>query len=140
MAITIQDIQKQWGISRATVYKHIKAGKLSRLPNGLVDLAEVLRVYGEPKKNTGRDKPVTAIDNGDAQENRLLLEKIAFLEAQLVKAEEREERLRESEDWFKRHLEKAQETIQLLEHKKAATPQPSKKGLFGRLIGAINND
>ena len=48
MAITIQEIQKQWGISRATVYKHIKAGKLSRLPNGQVDLAEVLRVYGEP--------------------------------------------------------------------------------------------
>ena len=140
MAITIQDIQKQWGVSRATVYKHIKSGKLSRLENGLVDVAEVLRVYGEPNKNTGRDKPVTAIDNGDTQENRLLLEKIAFLEAQLVKAEEREERLRESEDWFKRHLEKAQETIQLLEHKKTASPQPSKKGLFGRLIGAINND
>ena len=140
MAITIQDIQKQWGISRATVYKHIKAGKLSRLPNGLVDLAEVLRVYGEPNKNTGRDKPVTAIDNGDAQENRLLLEKIAFLEAQLVKAEEREERLRKSEEWVKSQFEKAQETIQLLEHKKAATPQQTKKGLFGRLIGAINND
>ena len=52
MAITIQEIQKQWGISRATVYKHIKAGKLSRLQNGQVDLAEVLRVYGEPSKNT----------------------------------------------------------------------------------------
>jgi len=44
MAITIQDIQKQWGVSRATVYKHIKSGKLSRLPDGLVDVAEVLRV------------------------------------------------------------------------------------------------
>jgi len=44
------------------------------------------------------------------------------------------------EDWLKSQVEKAQETIQLLEHKKAASPQPSKKGLFGRLIGAINND
>ena len=133
MAITIQEIQKQWGVSRATVYKHIKAGKLSRLPNGQVDLAEVLRVYGEPSKNTGRDKQAIGVDNSDTQENRLLLEKIAFLESQLVKAEERE-------DWLKSQVEKAQETIQLLEHKKTASQQPSKKGLFGRLIGAINND
>jgi predicted transcriptional regulator len=133
MAITIQEIQKQWGISRATVYKHIKAGKLSRLPNGLVDLAEVLRVYGEPSKNTGRDKQAIGVDKSDTQENRLLLEKIASLELQLVKAEEREE-------WLRGQVETAQETIQLLEHKKTASPQPSKKGLFGRLIGAINND
>ena len=76
---------------------------------------------------------MTAIDNGDTQENRMLLEKIASLEAQLVKAEKRE-------DWLRERFEKAQETIQLLEHKKAATPQQTKKGLFGRLIGAINND
>jgi predicted transcriptional regulator len=133
MAITIQEIQKQWGVSRATVYKHIKAGKLSRLPNGQVDLAEVLRVYGEPSKNTGRDKQETAINNGDTQEKKLLLEKIALLESQLFKAEKMEE-------WLKGQFEKAQETIQLLEHKKAASPQPTKKGLFGRLIGAINND
>ena len=133
MAITIQEIQKQWGISRATVYKHIKAGKLSRLPNGLVDLAEVLRVYGEPSKNTGRDKKAIAVDSVDSQENKLLLDKIAFLESQLVQAEKRE-------DWLKGQFEKAQETIQLLEHKKTASQQPSKKGLFGRLIGAINND
>jgi len=133
MAITIQEIQKQWGISRATVYKHIKAGKLSRLPNGQVDLAEVLRVYGEPSKNTGRDKQAIGGDNSDTHENRMLLEKIASLELQLVKAEEREE-------WLRGQVETAQETIQLLEHKKAATPQQTKKGLFGRLIGAINND
>ena len=133
MAITIQEIQKQWGISRATVYKHIKAGKLSRLADGHVDLAEVLRVYGEPSKNTGRDKQAIGGDNSDTHENRMLLEKIASLELQLVKAEEREE-------WLRGQVETAQETIQLLEHKKAATPQQTKKGLFGRLIGAINND
>lgn len=132
MAITIQEIQKQWGISRATVYKHIKAGKLSRLDNGLVDLSEVLRVYGEPSKNTGRDKQAIGVDNSDTHENRMLLEKIASLELQLVKAEEREE-------WLRGQVETAQETIQLLEHKQPSA-QPSKKGLLGRLLGAINND
>ena len=132
MAITIQEIQKQWGISRATVYKHIKAGKLSRLPNGQVDLAEVLRVYGEPSKNTGRDKQEIAVDSVDSQENKLLLDKIAFLESQLAQAEKREE-------WLRGQVETAQETIKLLEHKQPSA-QPSKKGLLGRLLGAINND
>ena len=113
---------------------------VSPLSYGQVDLAEVLRVYGEPSKNTGQDKQAIGVDNSDTHENRMLLEKIAFLESQLVKAEEREERLRKSEEWVKSQFEKAQETIQLLEHKKAATPQQTKKGLFGRLIGAINND
>ena len=140
MQITIQELQNQWGVARSTVYKHIKAGRLTRLANGKIDVSEIVRVYGEPSKNTGRDKQAISVDNSDTQENRLLLEKIAFLESQLVKAEEREERLRKSEEWVKSQFEKAQETIQLLEHKKAATPQQTKKGLFGRLIGAINND
>lgn len=125
MAITIQEIQKQWGVSRATIYKHIKAGKLSRLADGLVDITEVLRVYGEPQSDTQRDKLETVVDT---QETKLLLEKIAFLESQLSQAEKRE-------DWLKGQVEKAQETIQLLEYK-----QPAKKGLFGRVIGAIRND
>lgn len=125
MAITIQEIQKQWGVSRATIYKHIKAGKLSRLADGLVDITEVLRVYGEPQSDTQRDKLETVVDT---QETKLLLDKIAFLESQLRQAEKRE-------DWLKGQVEKAQETIQLLEYK-----QPAKKGLFGRVIGAIRND
>ena len=132
MQISIQELQNRWGVARSTVYKHIKAGRLTRLANGKIDVSEIVRVYGEPSKNTGRDKQAIGVDKSDTQENRLLLEKIASLELQLVKAEEREE-------WLRGQVETAQETIQLLEHKKAATPQ-TKKGLFGRLIGAINND
>ena len=58
----------------------------------------------------------------DNQETKLLLDKIAFLESQLIQAEKRE-------DWLKGQVEKAQETIKLLEYKK-----PTPKGLFGRVI------
>jgi predicted transcriptional regulator len=125
MAITIQEIQKQWGVSRATVYKHIKAGKLSRLADGLVDISEVLRVYGEPSKNTQSGYTAIAVDT---QETKLLLDRISLLESQLSQAEKRE-------DWLKGQVEKAQETIKLLEHK----PQ-TQKGLFNRVIGAIRNN
>ena len=43
------------------------------------------------------------------------------------------------EEWLKGQVETAQQTIKLLEHKQQS-PQPSKRGLLGRLLGAINND
>ena len=132
MAITIQEIQKQWGISRATVYKHIKAGRLTRLSNGKIDVSEIVRVYGEPSTNTPRDKDKSVVDKAASQDNTLLLDKIAFLESQLAQAEKREE-------WLRGQVETAQETIKLLEHKQPSA-QPSKKGLLGRVIGAIRND
>ena len=55
MQITIQELQNQWGVARSTVYKHIKAGRLTRLANGKIDVSEIVRVYGEPSKNTPRD-------------------------------------------------------------------------------------
>ena len=125
MQITIKEIQNQWGIARATIYKHIKSGKLSRLDNGLVDISEVIRVYGEPSKNTQVDIKETRIDD---QEKSLLLQKIAFLESQLSQAEKREE-------WLKGQVEKAQETIKLLEHKEQKTV--TNKGLIRRLINSL---
>lgn len=125
MQITIKELQTQWGVARSTVYKHIKQGLISRLDNGLIDVAEVVRVYGEPSQTTQRNIKKSVIDN---TETAILKEKIAFLEAQLAQAEKREE-------WLKGQVETAQETIKLLEHK-----QSQKKGLFGRLLGAINNE
>lgn len=125
MQITIKELQTQWGVARSTVYKHIKQGLISRLDNGLIDVAEVVRVYGEPSQTTQRNIKKSVIDN---TETAILKEKIAFLEAQLAQAEKREE-------WLKGQVETAQETIKLLEHK-----QSPKKGLFGRLLGAINQE
>ena len=97
MQISIQELQKQWGIARSTVYKHIKKVYLTRLDNGLIDVSEIIRVYGEPSHNTQRDSVETA-------ETDILREKIILLESQLAQAEKREE-------WLKVQVEKAQETI-----------------------------
>ena len=122
MQITIQELQKQWGVARSTVYKHMKAGRITRLDNGLIDVSEVIRVYGEPSANTPRDGKQSVIDT---TETAILKEKIAFLESQLAQAEKREE-------WLRGQVETAQETIKLLEYK-----QPTKRGLLGLVIGAI---
>lgn len=119
MHITIKEIQEQWGVARATVYKHLKAGKLSRLGNGLLDVSEVVRVYGEPKK--------TPIDNVESQKEKLLLDRIKMLEQAVQQSHEREE-------WLKSQVEVAQSAIKLLEYK-----QPQKRGIFSRVLEAINN-
>ena len=127
MQITIQELQKQWGVARSTVYKHIKAGRLTRLANGKIDVSEIVRVYGEPSKNTVRYKKTSAVES---QDNTLLIEKIAFLESQLAQAEKREE-------WLKGQVETAQETIKLLEHKQPSAQQSKKGYLVGCLVQSI---
>ena len=41
--LTISDAARVTGVSRMLLYRYIKAGKLSRTPDGLLDTAEILR-------------------------------------------------------------------------------------------------
>ncbi len=127
MEVTIRDIQQRWNISRPTIYKHIRQGKLSRLENGKVEVSEVLRVYGEPKETAARQE----VDIGDSQEKALLLEKIRLLESQLNDAKERE-------NWLKSQVETAQATIKLLEYRQPVKPE-KRQGLFARVVKAITD-
>lgn len=125
MEVSISDIQKRWKVSRATVYKHMKQGKLSRLQSGKVDVSEVVRVYGEPKETQTRQE----VDTVDSQEKALLLEKIRLLESQLDDAKERE-------SWLKSQVETAQTTIKLLEYRQPVQSE-KRQGLFARVVKAI---
>jgi excisionase family DNA binding protein len=56
MPISQREAAKQWGMSRATIQRHIAAGKLSatRDNNGkhVIDPAEMQRLYGPPKSDS----------------------------------------------------------------------------------------
>ena len=41
--LTVVDAARVTGMSRSQLYRYIKAGKLSRTPDGLIDTAELLR-------------------------------------------------------------------------------------------------
>ena len=45
--LSLTEVSKRFNINRTTVYRAVSNGKLSRLNNGLFDLAEVIRVFGE---------------------------------------------------------------------------------------------
>ena len=46
--LSLTEVSKRFDVNRTTIYRAVSSGKLSRLNNGLFDLAEVIRVFGEP--------------------------------------------------------------------------------------------
>ena len=45
--LSLTEVAKRFNVNRTTIYRAVSTGKLSRLSNGLFDLAEVIRVFGE---------------------------------------------------------------------------------------------
>lgn len=133
MELDIKAASKTFNVSRPTIYKKFKSGELSRLSNGRVDMAEMLRVFGEPssrKSVSVKQEDVKAYkvnENIHQEKEVLLLEKIRLLETNLHEAKTREE-------WFKNKVDELTQTVKLLQ---APTRQEEqkRKGLFERIFG-----
>ena len=93
------------------------------MPNGKLDIAEVVRVFGEPKKKF--------VHTENVQSDAVLLEKIQLLEQSLRGYQERERQAIEREDWLKSQVENLASTLKLLE----APKKREKKGFFSRFFG-----
>ena len=93
---SVSDAATLYKKSRATLYKDIKNGVLSRDHDGFIDFSELLRVHGEPFGS----KQVKRIDTSSIQNQNTpeyidktvveLKNQIDFLKKQLEKAEDRE--------------------------------------------------
>ena len=93
---SVSDAATLYKKSRATLYKDIKNGGLSRDHDGSIDFSELLRVYGEPfsgkhSKHTDTS-PIQTINTPEYTDNTVieLKNQIDFLKKQLEKAEDRE--------------------------------------------------
>lgn len=105
---TISDAANLYKKSRATIYKDIKNGILSRDNTGLLDFSELLRVYGEPfGKNTQKRINTSAIQKQNISEyisentDKIVQElknQLEFFKRQLEKAEDREAKANERID------------------------------------------
>lgn len=61
--LSLTEVSKRFNINRTTVYRAVSTGKLSRLNNGMFDLAEVIRVFGEaptPVKSNDNETPIVS--------------------------------------------------------------------------------
>jgi hypothetical protein len=121
-----------------TLYRHIKAGKLSRDSSGKIQTAELIRVYGELKQvdaSQNHSKP----SHSDNDVISLLQQQLAKLDADL-KALKAESLDREKQAIEREHqaIERERRLMALLE-----SQQPSRElsisqqqgGLFRKLFG-----
>ena len=93
---SVSDAATLYKKSRATLYKDIKNGVLSRDHDGFIDFSELLRVYGEPfgvKQAKRVDTSPIQNQNTTEYTDKTVVElknQIDFLKKQLEKAEDRE--------------------------------------------------
>ena len=81
--LSLTEVSKRFNINRTTIYRAVSTGKLSRLSNGLFDLAEVIRVFGEAPAPV-KSEPVP--DKGSSEQSKLvevLERELLFLKNQI---------------------------------------------------------
>ena len=81
--LSLTEVSKRFNINRTTIYRAVSTGKLSRLNNGLFDLAEVIRVFGEAPAPV-KSEPVP--DKGSSDQSKLvevLERELLFLKNQI---------------------------------------------------------
>ena len=88
-SLSVLELSKLYNINRQTIYNHINKGILSKNSNNKIDLAEAIRVFGEPTKKEGVKEPVK-IDSPNSAEILLLRQQIDMLKNQLDDAKDRE--------------------------------------------------
>ena len=138
MRIAVTEIVKEWGLSKATIYRAVQLGKLHKDDDGLIDIANVVMLWGEPdkkriKRKSKNQSKTAKIDNETNERERELLAKVKSLQEALDKAES-------DKVWLQQQVEANQQVIKLLEYKSnqnVTPPPPPKNGLFNKLVKAI---
>jgi hypothetical protein len=124
------DASKAFKKSRTTIYEAIKNGELSRDHDGLIDLSELIRVYGNPSgvQSSTRTEHVQKDVHVHVQSEveTVLKDQISLLKNQLDLANQREKALMQHiEDLTHRIEFKGQLEQPITEAKKEEAIQPS---------------
>jgi len=94
---SVMDASKAFKKSRTTIYEALKNGELSRDNDGLIDLSELIRVYGNPIVVQSSTRTEHVQENVHvhvhSEVENLLKEQISLLKNQLDLANEREKSL-----------------------------------------------
>src|SRR5690606_15624265 len=109
--LTVLELSKLYNINRQTIYNNIKKGILSKNSDNKIDLAEAIRVFGEPSKKLDV-KEYVKIDSPNSAEVLLLRQQIDMLKNQLDDAKERESFYQNQIETMQRLLEAPKPKIQ----------------------------
>lgn len=119
--MTVGELAKLYGLNRQSIYKRINKGDLSKGSDGKVDLAEAIRVLGEPSE---RNQNVTTLQSTELQKQTevdTLRLQVEMLQKQLKKAEE-------TEDFLKEQIKTKDSSIHLLQTLLTAPKESSVQG------------
>ena len=81
--LSLTEVSKRFNVNRTTIYRAVSNGKLSRLNNGLFDLAEVIRVFGEPPAPVKQSIEPPASSANDREVISILKSQVELLTKQL---------------------------------------------------------
>lgn len=81
--LSLTEVSKRFNVNRTTIYRAVSNGKLSRLNNGLFDLAEVIRVFGEPPAPVKQSIEPPASHANDREVINILKSQVELLTKQL---------------------------------------------------------
>ena len=88
-SLSVLELSKLYSINRQTIYNQINKGILSKNSDNKIDLAEAIRVFGEPIRKQDVKEPVK-VDSPNSAEVLLLKQQIDMLKNQLEDAKDRE--------------------------------------------------
>ena len=114
--LTVLELSKLYNINRQTIYNNIKKGILSKNSDNKIDLAEAIRVFGEPIKKQDVKEPVK-VDSPNSAEVLLLRQQIDMLKNQLDDAKERE-------SFYQNQIETMQRLLEAPKPPKVEDPTP----------------
>ena len=124
--ISISQAAKDFNISRNTLYKYIRNGKLTKDSDGKLDTIDLVRLFSS---HVTREQESTAVNIENAhvkeQGEQLLLQQIEQLKHQVKLLENQIDYFKANEAWLKQQLDQ-----KLIQHKTS-----DKKGILGRIFG-----
>ncbi len=91
-ALSVIELSKLYGMTRQAVYKQVNKGNLTKNSDGKIDLAEAIRVFGEPSQRVNSQQTT---DTQKLSEVHMLEQQVDMLQKQLNLAQEREQFQRE---------------------------------------------
>lgn len=127
--ISINKASQDFNISRNTLYKHIKQGKITKDADGKLDTVDLIRLYSS---HVDEQQQLTVVDNDVLTANEQLKHENEHLKQQLLSSETRISELKQqleyvkqNENWLKQQLDQ-----KLIEQKSY-----EKKGFLSKLFG-----
>lgn len=129
--IPIKTVSERWGISRPTLYRLKKQGKLSFEKEGgraVVDLSEALRALGQPSVQSVQVETNATVHETTTPDNSLK-DKVESLEREVEMLKDSLGHARKAEDQLRGIVDRQ---TRLLEDHSSKAPE---SGFFARLFG-----